>query len=290
MKPDEPGLGLRAAARRALVADLSARARRGAGVRRDRSRMVVRLHFHDEVHRLIGVAVDARRGVGPEPAARRAVDDRGVVLVRGQHARRGACVRVADHRKQAFRRALAVDDPIGVEDLVPAMLRVRLREHHELDVARVAPHGAKLRREVVDLVGRKREAELAVRAFERAASAGEDVDSRIRLAARARRTAATRAACPRAAFPSSDRAAAARLARARGRRAPYPSRGGTAGRARCGAPAGCRASRCRWLSRPTGRSCRAAARRRAVRRRRRAGAACRRRSRATLRVRAARAP
>ena len=89
---------------------------------------------------------------------------------------RRARVRVADHREQALRRTLAVDDPVGVEDLVPAMLGVRLREHHELDVGRVALQRRELRREIVDLVARQREAELAVGALERGAPAREHVD------------------------------------------------------------------------------------------------------------------
>ncbi len=56
------------------------------------------------------------------------------------------------------------------------MLGVRLREHHELDVARVARHGRELRGEVVDLVRREREPELGVRALERRRSAAQNVD------------------------------------------------------------------------------------------------------------------
>ncbi len=62
----------------------------------------------------------------------------------------------------------AVDDPVGIEDLVPAMLGVRLREHHELDVGRIAAQRAKARVEVLDLVGRQRETEFDVGRFERA--------------------------------------------------------------------------------------------------------------------------
>ena len=47
---------------------------------------------------------------------------------------------------------LAVDDPVGVEDLVPAVLRVRLGEHHQLHIRGVAPQGREALGEVVDLV------------------------------------------------------------------------------------------------------------------------------------------
>ena len=135
------------------------------------------------------VAVDAGRRIRPEPAALGADDDGRVVLVGRQHAARRARVRVADHREQALRRGLAVDQPIGIEDLVAAVLGVRLREHHELDVGGVARQRGELRREILDLVGREREPELAVRALERRAAAAEHVDGAYRLAARDRRTA-----------------------------------------------------------------------------------------------------
>ena len=62
-EPGEPGLGLCAAAGRALVADLAARAGRRARKRRDRGRMVVRLDLDQDVDRLGDAAVDAAAGV-----------------------------------------------------------------------------------------------------------------------------------------------------------------------------------------------------------------------------------
>ncbi len=56
------------------------------------------------------------------------------------------------------------------------MLRVRLREHHELDVGRIALQRRELLREIVDLVARQREAELGVGALERGTPAREHVD------------------------------------------------------------------------------------------------------------------
>ncbi len=45
---------------------------------------------------------------------------------------------VADHAEKGVGHALAVDGPVGVEDLVSAVLRVDLSKHEELDVGRVA--------------------------------------------------------------------------------------------------------------------------------------------------------
>ena len=145
-EPDQSGLRLRATAGRALVADLATGARRRTGERRDRRRVIVRLDLHQDVDRLVG------RGVGPaagrhEPAPPvPALDHRGIVAVGGQHAARIARVRVADHAEQRLLAALAVDDPVGVEDLVTAVLGVRLREHHQFDVRRVAPGARGTRR------------------------------------------------------------------------------------------------------------------------------------------------
>jgi hypothetical protein len=81
-------------------------------------------------------------------------------------------VGVADHAEQRLRARVAVHDPVGIEDLVPAVLRVRLRKHHELDVGRVAVERCVGLDEVVDLVVGERETQLEVRALERRATPG----------------------------------------------------------------------------------------------------------------------
>ena len=90
-------------------------------------------------------------------------------------------MRVADHREQrsSSLRSPSID-PVGVEDFVAAVLGIRLREHHELDVGRVAAERVKLssdsrsRRET----GRGRD---TVRARERRSTAGQQADSPQRL-------------------------------------------------------------------------------------------------------------
>ena len=62
-----------------------------------------------------------------------------------------------------------------------AVLRVRLREHRELDVGRVAPLALEVREEVVDLVRRQGEAHRRVRLDDGGAAADEHVDLRQRL-------------------------------------------------------------------------------------------------------------
>src|SRR5690349_541609 len=82
----EPGLRLAAPAGRAFVADLTARAGRRAGIRRDGRRVIVRLHLDEDVHRLLARAVHVSRRIRKEPRSRRALEDRGVVTVRREHA------------------------------------------------------------------------------------------------------------------------------------------------------------------------------------------------------------
>ena len=62
-------------------------------------------------------------------------------------------------------------DPVGVEDLVAAVLGVRLREHHELDVGGIALQRREVLHQVVDLVVRKRQAQFGVGRHQRLAAA-----------------------------------------------------------------------------------------------------------------------
>jgi hypothetical protein len=165
----ETGLRLATASGRSLVADLAASTGRRARKRRDRGRMIVCLHLHQDVDRLDIARIHVTVHVGEPALALRAFDHRCVIAIRRQHATRVARVRVLDHREQRLRLALAVDDPVGIENLVATMLRVRLREHHQLDVGRVALQPREVRREVIDLVVGEREAETLVRRDESSA-------------------------------------------------------------------------------------------------------------------------
>jgi hypothetical protein len=107
----EPGLGLAAAAGRALVADLAAGAGGGAGERRDRGRVVVRLDLHEHVDALAAGDVRAR---GAEALGRPALDleafhDGGVVGVGDDGPLRRLLVRRADHLEHRHRLLDAVD-------------------------------------------------------------------------------------------------------------------------------------------------------------------------------------
>ncbi|MPM61857.1 hypothetical protein SDC9_108720 [bioreactor metagenome] len=69
---------------------------------------------------------------------------------------------VADHPEQRFVLLHAVDGELGVENLVAAVLGVRLREHHQLHIRRIALEAGEGVDEIVDLVIRQGQAPLLV--------------------------------------------------------------------------------------------------------------------------------
>ena len=179
----EPGLGRRATAGRTLVADLATGTGRRPRERRDRRRVVVRLDLHEDVDVLLASGV-CRRAVtasGQPALDPPAFHDGGVVLVGHDRARAGDLLGVPDHPEEALDLRLAVDDEVGVEDLVATVLGVGLREHHQLDVGRVALQPGERLRQIVDLVVGQREPVCRVRTFQRFAPAAEDVDVLHRL-------------------------------------------------------------------------------------------------------------
>src|SRR5690606_11686322 len=87
---------------RALVADLAAGAGGGTGERGDGGRVVVGLDLHHDVNRLLMSTVFTGARLGEEATGNKALDDRGVVLVRGQHTFAVHLVGVLAHAEQAI--------------------------------------------------------------------------------------------------------------------------------------------------------------------------------------------
>ena len=162
---DQSGLRLAADARSTFVPDLAAGSGRCARERRDRRRVVVRLDLHQDVGRLATRAV-ATVLARIEACGHRAFHHRGIVRVRNDRSLRMRLVRIADHAEQALLLFHAVDDVLRVEYLVPAVFGICLCEHHQLDIGRIAAKRAEICVEVVDLVGRERQAQPLVRAFQ----------------------------------------------------------------------------------------------------------------------------
>jgi hypothetical protein len=179
----QPGLRLGAASGGALVANLAAGPGGRARKRRNRRRVVVRLHLHQRVREVGGGGVALRAGFLEEPRHHAPFHHRGVVGIGRDGALRVGLVRLADHPEQRVRLRLAIDHPPGVEDLVPAMLRIRLREHRQFDVGGVALLLREVVHEVVDFVGCQRQAEALVGVLDGRAALAEHVHlgQRLRL-------------------------------------------------------------------------------------------------------------
>jgi hypothetical protein len=117
----QPGLGLGTDAGGALVANFPARAGGGARKRRDRGRMIVRLHLHQDIELRIQVAILGVIARRRQAAAAKALDDRGIIVIGGQDAVAVTGISVLDHLEQGRILFGAVDGPAGVEYLVSAV-------------------------------------------------------------------------------------------------------------------------------------------------------------------------
>ena len=119
--------------------------------------MVVRFHLHQQMHRL-GHAVPMAVRLTQKTRRARALHHRRVVAVGGQHAFGRSGVRHADHVEEAMPRGHLINRELGVEDLMPAVFRVDLREHHQLSIGGVAPGRRIVGVQVIDFLLGKREA------------------------------------------------------------------------------------------------------------------------------------
>ena len=85
-------------------------------------------------------------------------------------------VGVLDHLEQRVRLRFAVDGPVRIEDLVAAMLGVRLGEHHQFDVGRIAAQSLEGLDQIIDLVIRQCQAQRAIGLHQCVTTTAEDVD------------------------------------------------------------------------------------------------------------------
>ena len=184
----QPGLGLGAAAGRALVADLAAGAGGGAGEGRDGGRVVVRLDLHQDVDRLV-VARRRRRvsGSGKNRPAAEPSMTAALSLIGGQARPSGlASVLLADHLEQRLvagaRRRRS-----------KSALKILWRQCSELACANIIsstsvglrPRARKAVHQVVDLVVGQRQAQRGVRPLKGGAPMPQDIHRGKRLRLRA---------------------------------------------------------------------------------------------------------
>ena len=105
-----------------------------------------------------------------------ACDDGGVIGVGGQHVIATDFMGMKNHREQGMILMRTVDFPAGIKNFMAAMLGVRLREHHQLDVPGVTPQRGECVDEVTDLVFRQRQTQLSVSSVQGQSAAAQQVD------------------------------------------------------------------------------------------------------------------
>ena len=116
--------------------------------------MIVRFHLHQCMSGFCHVVVNAG-GAGNKPRRIDPLHDRGIVRIRHHRTLRMTGMCVAHHAEQRFRLRLAVDNPVSIENFVPAMFRIGLREHHQFDVCRITLHALEIIKQIIDFVFRQ---------------------------------------------------------------------------------------------------------------------------------------
>ena len=168
---------LRAAAGGAFITDFAA----GAGCRarpwRDGRRVVMGFHLHQNVRRLLMEVVAPGLVVGKIAPHFRPFHHRGIVFIGRQDVVRRFFEGVFDHFEQRLRLLFAVDDPVGVENLVATMLRVRLSEHIQLNIVRVAAQTGKRILQVVNFVICQRQPQTEVGVNQRLTAFAQQVNA-----------------------------------------------------------------------------------------------------------------
>ena len=64
-------------------------------------------------------------------------------------------MRRANHAEKCVWLTHAIDLPISVKNLVPAMLRINLREHHQFSIRWITAHALKLGKQKINLIKRQ---------------------------------------------------------------------------------------------------------------------------------------
>ena len=137
-KPGHAGLGPRAPTGSGAVADFTPCARGGARERRNGGGMIVRLHLDTGVRRLFHTGVLTLRPAYKKACGGAACNYRSVVYVGRKQAVGTVRGSLPDQVKKGLGKLLLSVPPIGVENLVAAVLGIDLRKHHQLGVGWIA--------------------------------------------------------------------------------------------------------------------------------------------------------
>ena len=79
-------------------------------------------HFHQQMHRLLAIAIELSRRIWIETTANGASHYRGVIRVGGENIFAIDLVGVANHAKQRVLLVFAIEGPAGIKNFVTAVL------------------------------------------------------------------------------------------------------------------------------------------------------------------------
>ena len=145
-----------------FIADFSAGAGCRTWPRRDSRRVVMSFYLHQDVGWFLMEIVAAGFVIGKIAAHFRTFHYRGVVFIGRQHVVRRGFEGILDHLEQRLRLLFTVDNPVGVKNLVAAVLGVGLRKHVQFNVVRVAPQFGERILQIVNFVFRQRQTQTQV--------------------------------------------------------------------------------------------------------------------------------
>ena len=149
---NQAGFRLRAASGCAFITDFTTGTGRRTRPRRNCRRMVVGFHFHQDVSRFLMIIVAPRFMVGKIAAYFGTFHHGGVIFICRENVIWCGFEGVFNHLEQRFWLLFTVDNPVGVKNLVTAVLRVRLGEHIKLDVVRVTTKLCESVLQIVNLI------------------------------------------------------------------------------------------------------------------------------------------
>ena len=141
----------------------------------------MRLHLHQNMRRLLRVAIHRAARLWIKAFDSCACDHRRIIRIRHQGTRRIFLVRITNHAEQRQRLRRAVDYPIGVENFMPAMFGVGLGEHHQLDIGRIAFQADEIFQQIIDFIRRQRQPQIAIGGHQSLAPADENIHTRNRF-------------------------------------------------------------------------------------------------------------
>ena len=81
----------------------------------------MRFDFHQDMNVFFMIAILMTERLGKEAATLTAFNNRRVITVSREHTLGIFLVGIANHREQGFGLLLAINDPIGIKDFMPAV-------------------------------------------------------------------------------------------------------------------------------------------------------------------------